>query len=337
MHAEHRTTSARGVFAGEVVANRRICREHFRLNLKVAGFPPTRPGQFVQVQCRPPDAPVDNTVTDWPADRPPKLTQAELRDVEPFLRRPISLAGRTDRDGGAELSFIYRVVGTGTRWLAGVAEGEAISVLGPLGNAFAIRDRVPAAVVVGGGVGIPPLVYLAGALGAAGKRTVAFVGARSADLLPLTVVPGARVPADVAATPCVAEFAAVGVPAVIATDDGSLGYRGLVSDAFAAWLKKPEAESAKAVVYCCGPEAMMQTVAAACQAADIECQLALERHMACGMGTCQSCVVKTRTSGRVEGHASSWPGADATERVPPWKYSLCCADGPVFDARDVLW
>jgi len=331
MHAQQGTARARGVFAGEVVANRPICREHFRLNLVVAGFPPTGPGQFVQVQCRPLDSPVDSIVTDWPADRPPKLTQAELRDAEPFLRRPISLAGRTDRHGVAELSFIYHVVGTGTRWLAGVGEGDSLSVLGPLGNAFAIRERAPAAVVIGGGAGIAPLMCLAGALAAAGKKTVAFAGARSADRVPLTIVPGARVPADVAATPCVAEFATAGVSAVIATDDGSLGYRGLVSDAFAAWLASSglgrgipvgsrAAHPTGLVVYCCGPEAMMQAVAAACAVADIECQLALERHMACGMGTCQSCVVKTRT-------------ADP----PGWKYSLCCTDGPVFSARDVLW
>jgi dihydroorotate dehydrogenase electron transfer subunit len=320
MHAEHRTTSARGVFVGEVLANRRICREHFRLHLMVEGFAPTRPGQFVEVQCRPPGAPVDNTVTDWPADRPPALNQPELRDTEPFLRRPISLAGRTDRDGGAELGFIYRVVGTGTRWLSGLAEGEPVSVLGPLGNAFAIRDRAPRAVLVGGGVGIPPLIYLAGALAVAGKETIAFVGARSADLLPLTVVPGARVAAELAPTPCVAEFATAGVPAVVATDDGSLGYRGFISDAFSHWLAGPRHKAGELVVYSCGPEAMMQAVAAACVAASVECQLALERHMACGMGTCQSCVVKTRTG-------------DPTG----WKYSLCCSDGPVFDARDLLW
>ena len=123
---------------------------------------------------------------------------------------------------------------------------------------------------------------------------------------------------------------------MVATDDGSLGYRGFISDAFSRSFGGSAREGGKLVVYCCGPEAMMQAVAAACETAGVECQLALERHMACGMGTCQSCIVKTRAGGR-EGHASSWPDGDATTRVPPWKYSLCCQDGPVFDARDVLW
>lgn len=320
MKVEDRTAKARGVFVGEVVGNRAICREHYRLGLQVEGFPATRPGQFVQVQCRPLGQPVGARETDWPAGGAPILTQPELLDKEAFLRRPLGLAGRADGGGGAELSFIYRVVGTGTRWLAGLAEGDELSVLGPLGNGFAIREAAPRAVLVGGGAGMPPLVYLAAALAAAGKQTVALVGARTAEVLPLTLVPGAEVRVDGWATPCIAEFAATGAPTGVATDDGSLGYRGFVSEAFVKWLGESRARPGEVVVYCCGPEALMQAVGAACVAAGVECQLAMERHMACGMGTCQSCIVKTK--------------ADTPEG---WKYSLCCADGPVFDARDVLW
>ncbi|MGA2266452.1 MAG: dihydroorotate dehydrogenase electron transfer subunit [Phycisphaerae bacterium] len=329
-------TAARGVFTAEVLSNRAICREHCRLQLLLEHFPPTRPGQFAQVQCRGLEPPVSAKVTDWPADRPPRLSQAELCDKEPFLRRPMSLAGRKNRrDGQVELAFIYRIVGTGTRWLAGLADGDQISVLGPLGNGFAIRDDAPQAVLVGGGVGIPPLVYLAEALAAAGKKTVAFAGARSGDLLPLTVVPKAKIATDGTPTPCIVEFTAHGASTVVATDDGSLGYRGMVSEAFERWLTKSGGQQVAhptgpgpMVVYSCGPEAMMQAVAAACQTAslrqaqakDIECQFALERHMACGMGTCQSCIVKTKA-----------------DNEAGWKFSLCCTDGPVFDARDVLW
>ncbi|MCJ7543415.1 MAG: dihydroorotate dehydrogenase electron transfer subunit [Phycisphaerae bacterium] len=320
MHTEGHTRTARGVFTGEVVANRAICRGHYRLQVLVERFPPTQPGQFVQVQCRPLEALAGNTVSEWPAGRPPTLTQPELRDTEAFLRRPLSLAGRTEHGDDVELSLVYRVVGVGTRWLAGLGGGEPVSVLGPLGNGFTIRGEAERAVLVGGGVGIPPLMYLAHALAAAGKKTIVFAGARTGEVLPLTLVPGARVEADGRATPCVAEFAAAGAPSVVATDDGSMGYRGFISEALSHWLEQSGAKGGQVVVYCCGPEAMMQAVAAACVSADIECQLALERHMACGMGTCQSCVVKTT--------------ADSADG---WKYSLCCQDGPVFDARDVLW
>ena len=106
----------------------------------------------------------------------------------------------------------------------------------------------------------------------------------------------------------------------IATDDGSLGRAGFVDQAFEHWLDQAGLGAEDLVVYACGPEAMMQAVAEICLLREIECQLALERHMACGMGTCQSCVVKIR---------------DGSDRG--WSFKLCCTDGPVFDARDVVW
>jgi dihydroorotate dehydrogenase electron transfer subunit len=315
------TIAKRGMFVAEVLANQPLGGDHFRIQLAVAGFPQAQPGQFVQVQCRPIDPQQEGTVLEWDARHPPKPGQGELCDKEPFLRRPISLAGcQVGPDGRTQLLLICRVVGTGTRWLSGLSAGEQISVLGPLGNGFAIRDSAPRAVLVGGGVGIPPLIFQAAALAAAGKETVAFCGARQAGLLPMTLVPGAKVAANVEPTPCLVELVVQGVPAVVATDDGSLGYHGLVSDAFARWLDIARPAAGQVVVYCCGPEAMMRAVAELCLARDIECLLALERHMACGMGTCQSCVVKVRR-----------------DDPPGWAFELCCADGPVFDAREILW
>ena len=314
-------SAARGVFTGEVAANRRLCRDHYRLDIALDAFPPSRSGQFLQVQCRPPKAQTSAAEADWPADQPPRLSQPELLDAEPLLRRPLSLAGRADSPGGGvTLTVIHRVVGVGTRWLAGLAEGEAVSIIGPLGNGFSICEDAPRAALVGGGVGIPPLVYLAGELAAAGKKTIAFAGARTGDLLPLTLVPGARADRDGRATPCVAEFAACGAETIAASDDGSVGLHGYISEAFAAWLAGGGLAGGELAVYCCGPEEMMQAVAKTCIAAGVACQLALERHMACGMGACQSCVVKT-----------------AAPDPPGWKFSLCCTDGPVFDARRVLW
>ncbi len=319
--SESPASSARGVFVGETVDNVPLCVDHYRLRVRLPGFPPSRPGQFVQVQCRPPEPQAPPREVDWPADRPPRLTQPELTAREPLLRRPLSLAGRRDLDDGAtELTLIYRAVGIGTHWLAGVEAGQSLSVLGPLGNGFAIRPDKPAAVCVGGGVGIPPMIYLAGSLAAAGRRATAFCGARSRDVLSLTFVDGAEVRSDAKATPCAAEFARAGVPAVLATDDGSLGFEGFVSNALRKWLDETTPWPDDVVVYCCGPEPLMKAVADLCLADGIECQLALERHMACGMGTCQSCVVKIR---------------DESERG--WSFRLCCTDGPVFDAREVLW
>jgi dihydroorotate dehydrogenase electron transfer subunit len=321
MQSAGENVAKRGVFVAEVLANLPLGCEHFRLRLAAEGFPQALPGQFVQLQCRPIHPQQDQLVAEWSAARPPRLTQSELRDTEPFLRRPLSLAGcRIGPNGRRELTLIYRVVGTGTRWLSGLAVGEQLSVLGPLGNGFVIRDSARRAVLVGGGVGIPPLIFQAEMLAAAGKQSAAFCGARQAGALPLTLVPGSRVAREPQPTACLAEFAAWGTPAVVATDDGSLGYGGFVSEAFARWLDASGPAPGELVVYCCGPEAMMRAVAQLCLARNIECQLALERHMTCGMGTCQSCIVKVRS-----------------DAPPGWVFKLCCTDGPVFDARDLVW
>jgi len=283
-------------------------------------FPETRPGQFVQLQCRTPDPQAPWREVHTPAGDWPKLTGGELAGTEPLLRRPLSLAGRRDTADGAELDIIYSVVGTGTRWLSGAAEGDEISVLGPLGNAFTIRDDKPFAALVGGGVGIPPMIYLAAAMQAAGKSAVAFCGARSADALPVTIDPAVPVSETGAPGPCVGEFARFGVESVIATDDGSLGWAGFVSEPLEAWLDSLAAPGREAVVYACGPEPMMHAVADICIARGVECEVSLERHMACGMGTCQSCVCKIRS-----------------DTSQGWSYKLCCTDGPVFNARDIIW
>ncbi|MBN1942989.1 MAG: dihydroorotate dehydrogenase electron transfer subunit [Phycisphaerae bacterium] len=313
------TISRRGVYPARVLLNEAICREHYRLRLKLAVFPPSRAGQFVQLQCRPLTPPPDEIVTDWPDDRPPSFTQPELIGAEPLLRRPLSLAGRQDEPDGARLEILYRAIGAGTHWLAGVKSGETLSVLGPLGNSLPIIENKPIAALVGGGVGIPPMLYLAGALRQAGKNVTAFCGSRTKDLLPLSAGPA---PADPHGKPslCAAEFAAADTPTVLATDDGSLGVRGFVTEAFAGWLDARKDAPEALVVYSCGPEAMMRRVGEVCIARGVECYLSLERHMACGMGTCQSCVVKIR---------------DETPRG--WSYKLCCTDGPTFAAKDVIW
>ncbi len=315
-------TRPRGTFLADVLANETLCEEHLLLRLAVEGFPPSRPGQFVQVQCNEPaaDAPRPREVP-WGPDTPPKLTGPELTEARPLLRRPFSLAGRRDRpDGRAELDLIYRVVGAGTAWLEGLAPGPAVSVLGPLGNGFAIDPDRPAAALVGGGVGIPPMLYLAEALTAAGKDVQAFCGVRSEHLLPLRLTGEAEASPLGEPAMCVAEFAAHGVEAAIATDDGSLGWRGLLPDALRRRLDDSPAAAEGLVVYTCGPEAMMRAVGELCIERGIPCQVALERHMACGMGTCQSCVFRMRA-----------------DNEQGWTYRLVCTDGPVFDARDVLW
>lgn len=314
-------SARRGVFLATVLGNDRLCAEHFLLRLGLEHFPPTRAGQFVQVQCRRPEPQPSLHEADWPENAPPRLTQPDLLRAEALLRRPFSLAGRKQTpDGGAVLELIYRVVGGGTAWLAGVVEGAEISVLGPLGNHFTVRDDRPAAALVGGGVGIPPMIYLAATLAAEGKTVKAFCGVRSEHLLPLKLTGAAEVSPLGEPAMCAIEFAALGVEAAIATDDGSIGWKGFAPEAFARWLDSQDDPAGRLAVYSCGPEAMMRAVGRLCAERGIVCELALERHMGCGMGTCQSCVFKMRA-----------------DNDRGWEYKLVCADGPVFDAGDIVW
>ncbi|MFW6154809.1 MAG: dihydroorotate dehydrogenase electron transfer subunit [Planctomycetota bacterium] len=316
-HAPRRRTVVRGT----VATNVRLCDEHFLLRLDVgADYPPTRPGQFVQLQCNTPDPEAAPVVHDWSADRPPRFVRPDVVADEALLRRPFSLAGREAEGGRTILSILYRVLGRGSTWLSGLGAGDAVSVLGPLGNAFTWTDEMTTGLLVGGGVGLPPMFYLADALHRAGKHAQAFVGATTQRLLPLNIDPTVTPSKAGWPTPCAAEFARYGVETAVTTDDGSLGMEGLVTEALFTWIDQGRVDPAATLVYTCGPEPMMKAVAEGCFARDIACQVAMERKMACGMGTCQSCVCKTRAP-----------------TAPGWQYKLVCTDGTIFDARELVW
>jgi len=116
-----------------------------------------------------------------------------------------------------------------------------------------------------------------------------------------------------------AEFARFGIESQVATDDGSAGYRGLVTDCFVEWLEQAHLEAKDAVIFACGPEAMLARMAQLASSHDIDCQISMERRMACGIGVCQSCVVECR--------------GENGQSV----YKLCCKDGPVFDSNEVIF
>jgi len=295
-----RSSKAKGSYLVRVRANTAICREHWRLVLGLRRFPEAQPGQFLQILCR------DPKDTTWGGST--------------FLRRPFSIAGIRRASQGVEIDIIHRVIGRGTRWLGHLQPGDEVSILGPQGRPFAIHRDRKVAYLVGGGVGLPPVLWLAEAVQRAGLRAVAFCGARTADSLPLTIQAKTEVGVDLP-TMAIDEFARTGTPAIVCTDDGSLGTRGLIPDEFERYVRKHRDEATAAAVYTCGPEAMMRAVAEACERYNMPCQVCMERMMACGMGTCQSCVVPVRDSTDPEG----------------WRYRLCCTDGPVFDSRQIIW
>lgn len=332
--------AGRDQFRCNVILNAPLCREHYRLVLGLSNFPPTEPGQFVQVSCRDLAGEEDVAVLtdrelEWEPGQLPRLEGREIRAPIALLRRPFSLAGRRDTGDGVELELIHRVVGVGTDWLSRLKAGDAVDVLGPLGNRFTPPAGGATAILVGGGVGIPPMIYLAQEL--SGRPAVAFAGALSKDLLPLDLLTDADPEGTPA--PIVGEFARHGIPAVISTDDGSYGFRGFVTQALEKYLEgsgfrvqdagspNPQNSNGNPIIYTCGPEPMMKRVAEIAATRGLECQVAVERAMACGMGTCQSCCIRVR---KPDPSQPPLVGRD-------WCYRLACTDGPVFRGADLLW
>jgi NAD(P)H-flavin reductase len=170
------------------------------------------------------------------------------------------------RSDGVQLEFVLEDVGPGTRRLSELAPGEELLLVGPLGHGFAAPPDGRRPVLVGGGVGIAPLVIWSETLGGVGAALLGFRDRAHAEGAAL--LPGARV----------------------ATDDGSIGHHGLVTELLEAELDKDD----QAEVYACGPPPMLEAVRRICAERQVPGQLALESGMACGYGACFGCVVATR-------------------------------------------
>ncbi len=319
-----------------VVSNTPLCREHYRLTLDAPMLPESAPGQFVQVLCRDDEHAAGDVELDWTEGEMPDLSDPDFADRRAMLRRPFSIAGRR----GKQVDLIQRTVGPGTQFLASLRPGDELNLIGPLGNRFAMPPERGIALLVGGGVGIPPMIYLSQMLADASsdssnstsRRSVAFCGATTRDLLALTVTNDALPPSSTSLAPLynIAEFALFGTPAVITTDDGTYGYKGFVTDALAGYLDQwitDNADRARTIIYTCGPEGMMKRVQEIAARRNIACQIAVERAMACGMGTCQSCCVKVK---KPDISKPPLVGKD-------WCYKLACTDGPVFSGDELLW
>ncbi|MCH7813169.1 MAG: hypothetical protein IID40_04020, partial [Planctomycetes bacterium] len=264
-------------WSGEVVGNARLCHEHYCLTLGVATFAPAVPGQFVHVG---PHIGSGRRAGQSNDDDGPAATT-----LQPFLRRAFSLAGARQCGKSAELDIIYRVVGAGTRWLAGLSRGDGIAGIGPLGQGFTLPPRRTVCWLVAGGVGLPPLQWLARELVRRGHPVVLFLGARNSQAIPIDF----RGRVDGFTADALGEAALK-----IATDDGSVGFAGNVVEALVDHADSQPVDAGRAWVYTCGPEVMMAAVARFCAARKLPGFACMERAMACGVGTCQSCGVTVR-------------------------------------------
>jgi len=236
------------------------------------------------------------------------------------LRRPMSIMRADPHAGWLEL--LFKEVGEGTRVLADQPPGEPVSLIGPIGRPFSVPAGRTRALLIGGGVGIPPMVFLAERLRAATTCVEPFLIMGSEIPFPFPLerareaMPG--VPAEIDAT--MPLMNRLGVASRLASLAGYPGcYRGYVTGLADAWLGTLDAsELAEVAVFACGPTAMLRAVAALARARGLPCQVALEAFMACAVGGCAGCTVRVRT-----------PEEDAMKRV--------CVDGPVFEAESVFF
>jgi dihydroorotate dehydrogenase electron transfer subunit len=236
------------------------------------------------------------------------------------MRRPLSIMRADAAAGWIEL--LYKVTGAGTRALARAAENSSLSVLGPIGVGFRTHAQRPRALAIGGGVGIPPIVFLAERLIADGSipwKPLVLMGSELPfpfRIRPSTIlVPG--MPDE--AIGCMPLLDELGVPSRLASRAGYAGcFDGFVTDLARAWLgARTPAQLAEIELFACGPTPMLAATARLAREFGLPCQVALEEFMACAVGGCAGCAVAVKT-----------PQGTAMKRV--------CVDGPVFDAAAVF-
>jgi dihydroorotate dehydrogenase electron transfer subunit len=253
----------------QILSNRQIHGNYYQLGIRCdQGFEKTIPGQFVMIRLS------DN--------------------YYPLLRRPFSIHNVfQDEKGVYCVELLYKVIGKGTRALSEYQANQWIDILGPIGNGFRINESIKSALMVSGGIGVAPMLYLAKCLLKNGTGCHLINGGRTAsDVL------------------CTDRFQSMGIAVSVYTDDGSSGTPGFVTDHLSDYLKNRDDD----IIYTCGPTPMLSKVSEIAEEMKILCEVSLESHMACGMGACLGCAVASKDPQ----HPS---------------YFHVCADGPVFSSE----
>ena len=232
------------------------------------------------------------------------------------MRRPLSIMRATDDC----IEVLYKVVGEGLHLLAGKRPGDLLSILGPIGRPFEPSPERPNALLIGGGVGIPPMVFLAETLRDTAWKPLAILGSEIPFPFGLekSKIPTPWLDDDIdSAMPLLESW---GVPSRLTSlSDFDGCYRGYVTDLADKWMQSlDDSERVKTEVFACGPTPMLKAVAEFAKRYDLPCQVSLEEFMACAVGGCAGCTVNIET-----------PDGPAMKRV--------CVDGPVFDAATVAW
>jgi dihydroorotate dehydrogenase electron transfer subunit len=240
-------------------------------------------------------------------------------DADIPMRRPLSIMRANAATG--EVDFLYKVVGTGLRALSHVRQGDTLNILGPIGNGFSPDKKRPRKLMIGGGVGMPPMVFLAEQLHRTGVSLDGSLVLMGSEVpFPFEQLSSAITVEGIStsATDGMPELESLGIASRLASLQNYKGcYQGYVTNLAAEWLGTLSPASLKEVeIFACGPEPMLEAAAKVAAEFSVACQLCLEEFMACAVGGCAGCAVPVTIDGNI-----------AMKRV--------CVDGPVFEAGSI--
>jgi dihydroorotate dehydrogenase electron transfer subunit len=256
-----------------IISQEEICLNHFKMAIDAPKIvQQAKPGQFLHLKGA-----------------------ANLKSVDPLLRRPISI-NQIDHDKG-EITIIYRAMGRGTKLLAQLKSEDRLDIMGPLGTGFSIPKDAQKILVVGGGMGIAPLLPLVEELVALDKEVIILLGAENKEQL-LNLV----------------DYQQLGVELKVATVDGSYGQQGFVTLFLAQIIDDID------YLYTCGPEPMIKAIQSWAIKREIQGEVSLEERMGCGTGACLSCVCKVKVGTKAD-----------------WEYKKSCSEGPIFSLTEVVF
>jgi dihydroorotate dehydrogenase electron transfer subunit len=273
---------------GKILENREIGPQRYKMALSAPQIGhQAKPGQFIHVRVS--------------------------KSFPPLLRRPFSV----HRAQGQNIEILYKIVGEGTEILSRKKRGEYLDILGPLGKGYrvpqkrgrvqfskkspSVTSRISDIILVAGGTGVASLLFLAESISVANPE------------LSILVLIGAKNREELL---CEGDFTRLGCRVEVATENGTRGYKGLVSDLLEKFLPL-SGNRPKPMVFACGPSEMLKKIGKISRKHRFPCQVSLEERLACGVGACLGCVVKTRGS--------------------TYTYKRVCKDGPVFDAGELIW
>jgi dihydroorotate dehydrogenase electron transfer subunit len=265
-------------FTAEIADNRPLNNDYNLLTFSpLAGTQEPQPGQFYMM-----------------GTSGKSMSRSSLEDIhDPLLKRPFSLFRKT-RKG---LQILFRIRGRGTSMMRELKKGSRVDVLGPLGNSYPFPPKNKSPLIIAGGIGIASLFYFAQRLSKAKKKAYISYGVRSEKELFM-----------------VEELKRFAKELSVSTDDGSCGERGCVTDIAGSLISNVPMLSTNCIIYACGPRTMLEAVSEMAKQKGIEAYLSMEEVMACGVGACLGCVVKT-----VNG------------------YKRVCKEGPIFTGNEIVW